>query len=149
MSIPLVSLVPTVTDLNLLQCYLADKTLYAHLVTELPGIDVEVAAGCSLSTGGKYTPLELIIVLVKTSANGGAEVFADNVVWIGFTNNGDPVKGVAIFIQQGSTKSGSDALFSTLALVDEARLISPIIPDGANFSVNFSEIPLFRTRHDQ
>jgi hypothetical protein len=149
MSTPLAALVPTITDINLLQNYLNGRTLYAHLVTTLPGIDVEVAAGCSLVTGGNYSPLELSSIQIQASANGGVDVFADPVSWIGLTNNGDAIQGVSFFIQQGATKSLSDTLFSTMAFVDSALLVSPFAPDGTNLTIPLDTVPLFRSRHDQ
>jgi len=149
MATPLAALVPTVTDVNLLQSYLTGRTLYAHLVTGLPGIDVEVAAACDLAQGGNYSPLELSNVQIQTTANGGAVVFADPITWLGLITNGSTIRGVSIFIQEGASKSSSDYLFSTLAFVDSALLVTGVTPNGVDLTIDLDQNPIFRTRHEQ
>jgi hypothetical protein len=145
----LASLVPTITDVNLVTNYLEGKALYAHLITELPGLAVEVVAGCSVAQGGNYAPLEMANVQVRTAVNGGVVVVADPVTWLSLTTDGTPLVGVSIFVQQGFSPSVSDWLFSSLAFVDSAGLPTTITPDGNNLPVALDAVPLFRTRHGQ
>lgn len=146
MATPVAALVPTITDLSLLQCYLTGKSLYAHLVTALPGLAVEVVAGCAIASGGNYTSLDLSNVEIRTAANGGVAVYADSITWLGLTTNGVPIAGVSFFVQQGFSKSTSDILFSTMAFVDNAQLLSQVTPDGTDLPVDLTTIPLFVTR---
>ena len=138
------ALIPTATDLSLLSCLLYDKTLYAHLTTDIPNVSDELVSQLNVASGGNYTPLELNNLQVL-QAGAGAIVVADPISWIGLTVSA-PLAAIAFCLQAGVSPSNSDSLFSVLAFVDSAGLPRLYNPDGRNFSVDLTETPIFKTR---
>ncbi|MFH7241808.1 MAG: hypothetical protein ACHWZW_03055 [Spirulina sp.] len=134
------TLVPTITDLHLLQCAITDQAFYAMLLLELPGPEVEVRA--AIQTAGE--PIELSGVQIRATDDGGAGLWADDVTWIGATATS--VAGVGIFRKVGLSPSTSDPLFSVVAFVDAAGLTCPIDFAADNFTASLSTTPFFLTR---
>jgi hypothetical protein len=141
MPAPVSALVPTITDVHMLQCAIDGATFYAALVETLPGIEVEIFAGVAIAANTQLVELEG--VRIATLPNGGAALFANAATWIGVTGS---IAGISIFRQIGMAASSSDQLFSTMAFVDSAGLLTPWQASESNLPVGFDAVPFFVTR---